>query len=111
MKIVGRTHGRDRLECHFGTRRVRPIQGPHTRDAVLLAFDRNHASVLRLLGQILRLIGCGGFVAYFDSVSKARNLFSLISLFTPGAHVDTQVVARTRTCKCVGMGEKRERSV
>jgi hypothetical protein len=50
-------------------------------------------------------------VAYFDSVSKARNLFSLISLFTPGAHVDTQVVARTRTCKCVGMGEKRERSV
>jgi hypothetical protein len=43
-------------ECQFGNRSVRPIKGPHTRDVVLLALDRNHASVLRLLGQILRLV-------------------------------------------------------
>jgi hypothetical protein len=53
-KIVGRTHARGRHECQFGTRRVRPIKGPHTRDIVLLALDRNHASASRLLGQILR---------------------------------------------------------
>ena len=53
-KIVGRTHARGRHECQFGTRRVRPIKGPHTRDVVLLAFDCNHASASRLLGQILR---------------------------------------------------------
>jgi hypothetical protein len=53
-KIVGRTHARGRHECQFGTRRVRPIKGPYTRDVVLLAVGSDHASASRLLGQILR---------------------------------------------------------
>jgi len=60
-KKAGSTYARDRCECQFGTPRVRPIKGPYTRDVVLLAFDRNHASALRLLGQILRLVRCCGY--------------------------------------------------
>lgn len=55
-KNVGRTHARGRHECQFGTRRLRPKTGPHTRHVSLLAFDRDHASASRLMGQILRFV-------------------------------------------------------
>ena len=55
---MGRTHVKDRRQCQFGTRRVRPKTGPPTRDVLLLALDRDHASASRLLGQRLRLVGC-----------------------------------------------------
>ena len=98
LKIVGRTHARDRFERKFGTCRVRPNAGPHTRDVSLLALRRVHASASRQLGQWLRLVGRGVCVVGSDvSTRSSGDLPCMVdSPFHP-FHPFTPV-AQTLTC-------------
>jgi hypothetical protein len=115
-KIVGRTHVRDRHQCQFGTRRVRPTKDPHTRDVLLLASDRDHASASRCLGQFLRLSErMRGGLSDDGLMRSTRTMMTSIIPFIPflpnsprGARAHTHALAYACARVCVYRCIKRE---